>query len=171
MSQMSARNLEKMKEVLMEPDALGPEEMYFMIRGIPNITIWNPGKVGKEYVKTYGHYHKHNEPESYLVLHGEGIFLMQKMGKTDDEVVDIKIQKAKVGDVVDIPIGWGHVACNIGKKFLVTADNAPADAEHNQNDYTAIQRMHGFAYYILEENGKPALVKNPKYKKIPEINI
>ncbi len=171
MSQMSARTLEKMREVLMEPNASGPEEMYFMIRGDPNITIWNPGKVGNEYVKTYGHYHKHNEPETYWVLRGEGIILMQKMGKTSDIVEDIKIQRVKAGDTVHIPRGWGHVACNTGKTSLVTADNAPADAEHNQNDYIPIKEMCGFAYYIVEKNGKPALVKNSRYKKVPELNL
>ena len=155
----------------MDQNASGPEEFYFMIRGGPSITIWNPGKVGDEYVKTYGHCHKHNEPETYWVLHGEGIFLMQKMGEKIDEVEEIKIQKAKAGDVVEVPRGWGHVACNIGKEFLVTADNSPSDAEHSQNDYVPIKNMQGFAYYIVEKEGKPALVINPRYKKVPKAEI
>ena len=171
MSQMSARTLEKMREILMEPDASGPEDMYYMIRGNPNVTVWNPGSVGKEYVKTYGHYHKHDEPETYHVLHGEGIFFMQKMGKKIDEIEEIKVQKAKAGDAIKIPSGWGHFACNIGKTFLVTVDDAPSDAEHNQNDYTPIQKMHGFAYYIVEKDGKPILARNHNYKKVPDVKL
>ena len=54
------RTHEKMKEVLLHPDAVGPEIHYYMIRGgkiKKNITVWETGTVGGEYIKTYGHYH------------------------------------------------------------------------------------------------------------------
>ena len=44
----------------MDPNSPGPEIQYHMIRGGTkqrNITIWEPGKIGGEYIKTYGHYH------------------------------------------------------------------------------------------------------------------
>ncbi len=45
------RTHEKMKEVLMEPEAEGPAIHYYMIRGgseKTNITIWEKGTVGSE---------------------------------------------------------------------------------------------------------------------------
>jgi hypothetical protein len=31
--------------------------------------------------------------------------------------------------------------------------------------------MRGMAYYIIEKDGQPALVRNPLYKKVPEAEI
>ena len=64
----AARTYEKMKEVFMDPTAAGAEIQYHMVRGGSdqrNITIWEPGKVGEEYIKTYGHYHVGNLDETY----------------------------------------------------------------------------------------------------------
>src|SRR3989344_5015741 len=80
----AARSHEKMKEVLMHPDAEGPAVHYYMIRGgkdQKNITVWEPGKVGEEYIKTYGHYHVGNLEENYSILLGEGIALLPKSGE------------------------------------------------------------------------------------------
>ena len=54
------RTQDKMKEVLMDPNADGPAIHYYMIRGgekKANITVMETGTVGGEYIKTYGHYH------------------------------------------------------------------------------------------------------------------
>src|SRR3989338_5955071 len=78
----AARTHEKMKDVLMDPKATGPAIHYHMIRGGSNkrnITIWETGLVGREYIKTYGHYHLGNLDETYWIVAGEGIALLQKM--------------------------------------------------------------------------------------------
>src|SRR3989338_9245201 len=79
----ASRTHEKMREVLMDPSAgSGPAVHYHMVRGGSdqrNITIWEPGKVGDEYIKTYGHYHVGKLDETYWVLFGEGIVLVQKL--------------------------------------------------------------------------------------------
>ena len=31
-----------------------------------------------------------------------------------------------------------------------------------------IEKLQGMAYYIVEENGKPKAVPNPKYRDLPE---
>ena len=61
MKPFADRKHEKMKEVLMDPSAQGPEVHYYMIRGGSdkrNITVWESGTVAGEYIKTYGHYHR-----------------------------------------------------------------------------------------------------------------
>lgn len=171
-----------MKEVLMEPNAPAPEAHYHMVRGgkdLRNITIWEPGKVGSEYIKTYGHYHVGNIDETYWIIYGQGITIAQKRaGDSDDEIEQIRIIRAKVGDAVYMPKGWAHAAVNVGDTFFVTADDSPVNFEDvdpsslpGHADYEPIKKMRGMAYYIVEENGEPTLVKNPLYKKVPDATI
>ena len=171
MSSFSIRTLDKMREVLMNPDAFGQEEVYFMVRGKPNITVLMPGKLGKEFCKTYGHYHYHNEIEHYKVLHGKGMFLFQKKGENEAIIQDIQIKKVKAGDAIEVPSGYAHAMINTGDEFLVTADDAPANAETKMNDYEPIKQMQGFCYYAIEENREVRFVRNSHYKEVPNLII
>ncbi|OGH09864.1 MAG: hypothetical protein A2152_02140 [Candidatus Levybacteria bacterium RBG_16_35_6] len=181
------RTYEKMKEVLMDQNAPGPEVLYHMVRGgsdQKNITIWEPGFIGTEYIKTYGHYHVGNLNETYWVIYGEGIVLLQK--RAQDEIgkyIDAEITQAyaihvKPNDAIFIPAEWGHLVCNISKTYFVTVDDSPVNFDEinpsslpGHADYEAVKKMQGFCYYIVEKEGKPVLTKNPKYKKVPEISI
>jgi glucose-6-phosphate isomerase, archaeal len=175
---------EKMKEVLMHPDAEGPEIHYYMIRGgvnKTNITVWETGLVGGEYIKTYGHYHVGKIDETYHVVAGEGVVLLQKRKEDakgnpiDDEIEFFYAIKVRPGDNVFIPSGVGHLVCNTSKVWLVTVDDSPVNFDEvdpvslpGHADYVPVQKMHGFAYYLVEENDRPTLVKNPNYKVVPE---
>jgi|SRR3989344_3993755 len=178
------RSHEKMKEVLMNPDAEGPEIHYYMIRGgndKTNITIWETGLVGGEYIKTYGHYHVGHLDETYQVISGEGVILLQNRKKDaqgnliDDEIESFYAIKVAAGDKVFIPAGTGHLACNVGKVWFVTSDDSPVNFEEvdpvslpGHADYEPMKKLRGFAYYLVEENGQPTLVKNEAYKTISE---
>lgn len=178
------REHEKMKEVLMHPEAQGPEIHYYMIRGgsdKTNITIWETGTVGGEYIKTYGHYHVGHLDETYNIMEGEGIILLQKRktdssgNPIDDEIESFMAISVKKGDIVFIPSGMGHLVANVGKTWFATYDDSPVNMEEKDPvslpghaDYEAVKKMRGFAYYVIEENNKPILVKNPKYKSVPE---
>lgn len=181
------RTHEMMKDVLMEPEAQAPKAYYHMVRGgkdLRNITIWEQGKVGKEYIKTYGHYHVGNIDETYWIIYGEGITIAQKRAigtdgePVDGEIDEIRIVRVKTGDAVYMPRGWAHAAVNTSKTFFVTADDSPVNFEEidpsslpGHADYEPIKKMRGMAYYIVEENGQPTLVKNPLYKKVPDAKI
>lgn len=175
---------EKMKEVLMHPGDPGPEIHYYMIRGgadKTNITVWETGTVGGEYIKTYGHYHVGNLDETYWVVAGEGVVLLQKR-KTDqnghpidDEIESFYAIPVKAGGSVFIPSGTGHLVANTGKTWLVTVDDSPVNFEEvdpvslpGHADYEPVKKMRGFAYYAVEDNGQPKLVKNTNYKTTPE---
>ncbi len=178
------RNHEKMKEVLMHPHAEGPEIHYYMIRGgsdKTNITVWETGTVGGEYIKTYGHYHVGKLDETYHIASGEGIVVLQIRKKDfngefiDDEIETFYAIPAKPGDSIFIPSGTGHLVVNTGDKWLVTYDDSPvnfAEADPvslpGHADYDPVKKMQGFAYYVVEDQGKPTLVRNPKYKSAPE---
>ncbi len=173
----AARTHEKMKEVLMNPDAAGPAIHYYMIRGGSekrNITLWEAGTVGGEYIKTYGHYHVGKLDETYWILFGEGVVLQQKLVDMSDpsRIEEFKAITVKAGDSVYMPSGYGHLVANIGKTWLVTADDSPVHGPGDSAsmpghaDYEPIKQMHGFAYYVVEKDGQPALVLNKLYKEV-----
>jgi glucose-6-phosphate isomerase len=178
------RTQEKMKEVLMNPDADGPVIHYYMIRGGKeklNITVMETGNVGGEYIKTYGHYHVFDFKETYKIIHGQGLVLLQVREKNakgnyiDDEISLFKAIEVGAGDTVEIPSFAGHLLVNTGKTWLVTSDdsifNPAADSSSmpQHADYEAVKKMRGFAYYVVSKDGKTAFIKNEKYKSVPEI--
>lgn len=180
----ATRTHEAMKEVLMDPEASGPEIHYYMIRGgvdKTNITVWEAGKVGQEYIKTYGHYHVGQISETYNIIEGEGVVLLQ-IRKTDDagRPIDDEIEKfyaikVVIEDSVFIPSGTAHLVANTGKTWLVTSDDSPVNFDEvdpvslpGHADYEPIKNLQGMAYYLVEDGGQPTLVKNPKYKVVPE---
>lgn len=176
----ASRAHEKMKDVLMKPDASGPAVHYYMIRGGSkkrNITVWETGTVGGEYIKTYGHYHVGALDETYWIAQGEGVALLQKRvadGGVEqaDRIEEFKAVPVKKGDSVYMPPGYGHLVVNTGSEWLVTVDGSPVEGAGDSAsmpghaDYEPVKAMRGFAYYVVEKNGKPALVKNPLYKEV-----
>lgn len=176
----ATRSHEKMQEVLMHPEAPGPAIHYYMIRGGSkkrNITVWESGTVGSEYIKTYGHYHVGNLDETYWYAQGEGVALLQKMVVEDgaeqpDRIEEFKAIRVKKGDSTYMPAGYGHLVVNTGAEWLVTVDNSPVEGPQDSAsmpghaDYESVKKMRGFAYYVVEKDGAPALVPNPLYKEV-----
>lgn len=183
----AARTHKKMREVLMDPNGIGPAFHYYMIRGGKNqrnITIWEPGTVSGEYIKTYGHYHVGDLNETYWILYGEGIALLQKPALNEqgemiaDIVEDFKAVRVRQGDSIYMPSGYGHLVANTGSTYFVTADDSPVDFEEKDPvslpghaDYELVKQMKGFAYYVVERNGKPILKRNPKYTQIKKKDL
>ncbi|MBZ4687370.1 MAG: glucose-6-phosphate isomerase, archaeal [Clostridia bacterium] len=132
-----------------------------------DITVLPPGKIGREYIKTLGHFHpkKNNGTDTYSeyyqVLLGEALFLLQK-NNLSGEVEEITVVEAKKGDKVFIPPDYGHLAINPSEDFLVLANLASTESEEI---FEPFQLKHGAAFYYIEgENGKGDWVKNPNYK-------
>ena len=168
----SIRKFSDMIPVLADKDAKPnppAEDMYYMYRDIHlpddeaeirkhnlryDITILVPSMIGQEFNKTVGHYHplvpgkKLAYPELYEVLYGEALFLIQKVDDTGKEVLDIQAIKAKVGDKVIYPPGYGHIIINIGKGPLVTANWV---ADHFESNYEPIKEMGGMGYYVVAD--------------------
>ncbi len=175
---LALRHHDKMKEVLKNPDAKGPDVHYYMIRGgsdMRNITVWEPGTVGDEYIKTYGHYHIGQLDETYWFLLGKGVALQQKLAdeSVPDVVAEFKAVVVKSGQSLYMPPGYGHLVANVGGTYMVTADDSPVDFDERDPvslpghaDYEMVKKMRGFAYYVVERNGAPALLRNKLYKEI-----
>lgn len=156
--------------------------LYYMYRGVCldkdkdlyaqhdiryDITVILPGTIGKEYIKTVGHFHPlkphstETYPEYYEVLDGEAIYLLQKNNRSG-EVEEIIAVEAQKGDKVFIPPSYGHVTINPGSRPLVMANLVESNFS---SIYGPFRDKRGAAYYYLEgEDGKGDFVKNTRYQ-------
>jgi len=183
---LATRTHEAMQPVLMDPEAAGPAVHYYMMRGgvdQRNVTVWEPGTVGGEYIKTFGHYHVGKLDETYWVQFGEGVLLMQKLEVNAagepivNRVTEFKAIRVKGGDSQFIPAGYGHLVANVGSTYFVTVDDSPVNFEEKDAaslpghaDYKMVEQARGFAFYVVERDGKPALVRNPRYEAVGEVD-
>lgn len=114
-------------------------------------TILYPGKVGKEYYMTRGHFHLDTQAaEVYTCLSGEGYLLLVEDGSGEAE--SIKVVK---GTSVYVPARWAHRMVNCGKIPLVFYAVWPAEAGH---DYERL-REKGFPLRVFEEGERPSVVR------------
>ena len=132
-----------------------------------DITIIPPKMLGVEFVKTKGHIHAGFYGEVYIVLEGEGIYFAQK--GDENKIEDVFAVKAKKGDVIIIPAGYGHVTVNPSDKELKTANWV---AENDKGNFEPFERNQGACYYYLATaDGGTNWVKNPNYKSVPELRF
>lgn len=117
-------------------------------------TVIYPGKVGDEYYFTKGHYHAiADRAELYYGLQGEGYLLLQLPDGT------ISAQHMTAGAAAFVPPYWGHRTINVGAENFVFLACYPADAGY---DYATIADK-GFAQIMVERDGKPTLIPNPRW--------
>lgn len=119
-------------------------------------SICYPGKVGREYYMTKGHFHTIlDTAEVYYTLSGEGCML------TESPEGDVVLHTLEPGKALYVPKRYAHRSINTGSVPLVTFFVFRADAGH---DYGTIETK-GYRKLVLEgEDGKPVLVDNPKWK-------
>lgn len=167
------RHVSDMKEVIYDKEWLknAPDsELYYMYRkvkeenGLVNhITVVPSKMLGKEYVKTKGHYHsKDNYGEVYAVLEGQGLFLAQKKKHEPEIIEDVFFVEAKKGEYVAIPAGYGHVMINDSVDDLITIDWSSEDCK---GVYDLFMEKQGACYYYT----KSGWIKNENYKQVPEL--
>lgn len=114
-----------------------------------DITIIPPAMLGREYVKTAGHYHPPapggtaTYPELYEVLEGEALYLLQKQ-----DLSDVVVVNAKAGDKVLVPPNYGHITINRSNKTLRMANLV---AKGFSSLYDPIRERHGGAYFFTRD--------------------
>jgi glucose-6-phosphate isomerase, archaeal len=113
------------------------------------ISALQPGKVGREFFMTKGHYHQViDTAEVYLGLRGEGYLLMKT---ADGRCATEKISR---GRMVYVPPFWAHRSINTGSEPLISFCVYPAEAGHNYGDIAE----EGFPKRIFEQNGQSAIL-------------
>jgi glucose-6-phosphate isomerase len=132
-----------------------------------DITIIPPKRIGKEYIKTLGHYHPPNKmgtayTEIYEVLDGEAMYFFQRVSNGD--VLDVIVVRAEAGDKVLIPPEYGHITINPSNKILKMSNWV---YRHFSSIYDPIIKRKGGCYYYLSTGWIP----NNNYKKISDLRI
>lgn len=177
-----------MEDVLYEPREKGENELYYMYRGIAlppdeeaiagrglryDVTAIRPGTVGREYIKTAGHYHPLKPgtgltyPEAYEVLHGRAHYLLQLPApENSGRLQAVILIAAKPGDKVLIPPGFGHITINPGEDFLIMSNWVARDFSSVYEPYRACG---GGAYFELQDEEGPEFVPNSRYHHLPPL--
>ena len=119
-------------------------------------SIVYPGKVGDEYFMTRGHFHTIIETaEVYHCLRGSGCMLME------NPEGDWEVRELQPSCAVYVPPRYAHRSINTSAdQTLITFFAFRADAGH---DYGTIETK-GFRKLVLEKDGRPEIVDNPKWK-------
>lgn len=165
------RYLKDMKEVVYDKEWLktAPQdlELYYMYRNLKkkdklryDITVIPSQTLGQEFVKTKGH--KHPDKETYNVLKGKVVFLMQK--SKNDIIEDVYAIEAKKDDTVSIPLNYEHIAINPSDQELKLGNWVPGDCK---NVYDSLEKMKGACYFYT----KQGWIKNENYKQIPDLRF
>jgi len=118
------------------------------------ISIVHPGKVGKEFFMTKGHYHSViDTAEIYYCMRGEGYMVMETPeGETSVEALS-------PGKVLYVPPRWAHRSvCTSRQEDLVTFFAYPGNAGH---DYGTIEQT-GFRKLVMDGEKGPEIVDNPR---------
>lgn len=193
MPQYSTRELDALRPVLLDEDAAGPDVIYWMFRntGMPedaalyeahhlryDISAFRPVMLGREYMKTSGHYHpmipgtRHAYPEVYEILHGEALYIMQALddyAAAPDEVVveDVILCRVQAGQKIIMPPGYGHVTVNTLDEPLLMSNWV---SSRFGSFYGTVEAARGFAWYVVDDGGEPRYLKNERYARgVPEI--
>ena len=128
-----------------------------------DITIIPPAMLGKEYIKTAGHYHPRTAcgsvtyPELYEVLEGEALYLLQ-----NSDLSDVVAVYAKAGDKVLVPPDYGHITINRSNKTLKMANFVARDFSSLYEPY---RKKGGGAYFFTREGW----IRNPRCDKAAEL--
>ena len=121
------------------------------------ISIVHPGKIGREYFMTKGHFHTIlDTAEVYYCLKGEGFMVMETPeGETS-------VERLAPGKVLYVPPRWAHRSvCTGRQEDLVTFFAYPGNAGH---DYGTIEQL-GFRKLVVEGESGPEIIDNPRYQK------
>ena len=101
--QPAVRTIGQMQEVLMDKTVAGPQDLYYMYRDVYlvkdeallkkynlryDVTVIKPDPLGKELMKTAGHYHPGSFGELYEVVFGHALCMLQKPNKENFRIIE-----------------------------------------------------------------------------------
>lgn len=180
------RTLSQMQEVILDRDISQPQELYYMYRDVHlakdagllkennlryDVTVIKPDCLGRELMKTAGHYHPGSFGELYEVLEGKALCLLQKPNPSDYRIIeDVILAQASSGQKIVIPPHYGHILINPGPEPLVTSNWVSSIFS---SEYQLYKEARGAAYFLVnaQVEDKLEFIKNPFFKEAPEITF
>jgi glucose-6-phosphate isomerase len=182
------RRLADLTPVLLEPNGVVPEtEVYWtyplLDAGLAtgalaerdltySCVILPPLKIGREFVKTQGHYHPSmpgsdiEYPEVYTHLWGEPDLLLQRRKDGNPaQLDDCVLVQLRSGDSITIPPGYAHILINRSQQpaaiaGLYSRAFAPI--------YEPLNRVAGAAFYLIDDPVTP-VITNANYEVCPPL--
>ncbi|MGE5221822.1 MAG: glucose-6-phosphate isomerase family protein [Omnitrophica WOR_2 bacterium] len=116
-----------------------------------------PGKIGREYLLTRGHYHDWRPAaEIYFGLSGEGMMLLENEDGDESQELALRPNSA-----VYVPGFTAHRTVNTGDVPLVYIGVYPAQAGH---DYGSLASRN-FRMVVVEVGGKPTIMERSRFIK------
>lgn len=193
-SPVAVRTLSQMREVLLDKDIRLPQELYYMYRDIYrcsekplleehslryDVTVIKPHTLGREFMKTAGHYHPGNYGELYEVVSGRCFCLLQRPdAENHRRVKEIVLVEALSGQKIVIPPGFGHILINPGPDYLVTSNWVSRCFDSHYDLYRDAQGAAFFAIVSSQKNQpspvlgiKAEFIKNPYFEELGEIKF
>jgi len=193
-SSPAIRTLDQMQEVLFDKDIQEPQELYYMYRDIYrvseknilekhrlryDVTAIKPLCLGKEFMKTAGHYHPGDFGELYEVVSGRCFCLLQRPNLRDYRIIEeVILVEAVAGQKIIIPSGFGHILVNPGPDYLVTSNWV---SRNFSSRYELYKKAGGAAYFITTSDTEPqitpylrisaGIVKNPHFSEVANISF
>ena len=146
-----------------------------------DITVIPPGKIGREFAKTAGHYHPEKPdtsvryPEVYEVIYGRLFLILQSASDDLERLKEGYLVEAERGEKILIPPGFGHTSVNPGDDALILSN---WKARGMEGLYDAYEARVGAAYYVLESERLGAkgetsagyeFAANLHYNQVPQL--
>lgn len=114
-----------------------------------------PGKVGREYFLTRGHFHAWRPAaEVYIGLAGQGLMLLEH-----EETGECSVVPLSANTVVYVPGHTAHRTVNTGNEPLVYWGVLSSDAGH---DYGAVGKRN-FRQVVVEHDGQPLVMQRADF--------
>jgi glucose-6-phosphate isomerase len=174
-----------MQEVLMEPGVNTPQELYYMYRDVHlikdedllkkynlryDVTVIRPDRLGRELMKTAGHYHPGSFGELYEVVSGRALCMLQQPDPGDYRAIkDVILVEATAGQKIVIPPRYGHILINPGPAALVTSNWV---SSRFASEYDLYKKAKGAAYFALVNNaGKIEYLKNSFFSALSPVRF
>jgi glucose-6-phosphate isomerase len=180
----AVRRIDEMKEVLMGAAINSPTDLYYMYRDVHrlldadllkdnalryDLTVIRPDRLGDELMKTAGHYHPGSFGELYEVVLGECFCMLQRHNPSDYRIIEeVIVVKAKAGQKIVIPPGFGHILVNPGPEYLVTSNWVSSKFSSR---YELYKQAKGAAYFVIEKSGKIEFITNKYFSELPKIQF
>jgi len=180
--QPAVRTMDQMREVTIDTSLKEPEELYYMYRDVCrlgdeekiknsdlrfDITIIRPDRLGRELMKTAGHYHQGSFPELYEVVYGRAICLLQHPDEKDyKKIKDVFAVHAKLGQKIVCLPNHGHILINPGPQPLITSNWVSAKF---QSQYDKYKQSCGACYYAFDNKGDVRWEKNKFFSQVEDI--
>jgi glucose-6-phosphate isomerase len=119
-------------------------------------TVMAPGRIGREYFFTRGHFHARADAgEIYYTQSGEGLLLLHSRAG------ECRTVALRPGGCALIPPGWAHRSVNTSAAPLVFVWVCASDAGQEYGEIAA----RGMRQLAVEREGRPAVVPNPNYRE------